>query len=34
MDTSRPEFEEYKKLTGVEERNKFFIEHADIVRDM
>ncbi|UPX13408.1 E2 ubiquitin-conjugating enzyme [Ascochyta rabiei] len=31
MDISRPEFKEYSKLTDVEERNKFFIKHADIV---
>ncbi|KAF1835697.1 UBC-like protein [Decorospora gaudefroyi] len=33
IDMSRPEFEEYKNLTGVEEKNKFLVENADIVRD-
>jgi hypothetical protein len=33
IDMSRPEFEEYRNLTGVEEKNKFLVEHADIIRD-
>ncbi|KAI1670835.1 Ubiquitin-conjugating enzyme E2 [Pyrenophora tritici-repentis] len=33
IDMSRPEFEEYKNLIRVEEKNKFLIENADIVWD-
>lgn len=33
MDMSRPEFEEYMSLTG-EERDKFFVKNADVVRDL
>jgi hypothetical protein len=33
IDMSRPEFEVYKNLTGVEEKNKFLIENADMVSD-
>jgi len=34
INISRPEFEEYKNLTrGVEEKNRFLVENADIVRD-
>lgn len=31
--TSRPEFEEYKNISGVEEKNEFFIKNADIVQN-
>ncbi|KAJ4376344.1 hypothetical protein N0V83_001627 [Neocucurbitaria cava] len=33
IDMSRPEFEVYKNLTTVEEKDKFLIENADLVRD-
>jgi hypothetical protein len=33
IDMSRPEFEQYKNLTAVEEKNKFLLENADIIRD-
>lgn len=34
IDMSRPEFEEYENLTGgEEEKNRFLVENADIVRD-
>lgn len=34
MDMSRPEFEEYKNLIGVDEQNRFLIDHADMIRDV
>lgn len=33
IEISRPEFDEYKNIIGVEEKNKFFIENADIVQN-
>jgi ubiquitin-protein ligase len=34
IDISRPDFKEYENLTKEEEKDKFFIKNADIIRDM
>jgi hypothetical protein len=34
IDVSQPKFKEYENLTKEEEKNKFLIKNADIVRDM
>lgn len=34
MDIRRPEFEEYENLTEGEEKDKFFIEKADIIKEL
>lgn len=34
MDVSRPEYEEYKTLASGAERDKFFVENADVIRDV